>query len=269
MKSATRIIVSKFFLLTLVLTNLSCSHIGMKYTADYQSDLSGPGQVVAEKSYPVRWLAILCGGTFWAYGGACWGYLAYPTDSMITEIKQNALGKLGSQAPDYQLSKESLDPYQWKFFYENARVINGDDYQKIKNQEQQAANNSTRSYAHETKSFDIKSFESNIVSKPSEKELLYSEADDFPMGWPEKWYFESPEYRYWTIVGDIKENQSTAMASSATKIQEILSREFPQKNYKETPNFETTHNHVKKINGKYQSWRIVRVLHRDVTRLTR
>lgn len=269
MKLTFRNVVYQLLLLVTLFISVSCSHIGMKYTGDYHSELSGPGQVVAEKSYPVRWLAILCGGTFWAYGGACWGYLAYPTDSMTSEIKQNALSKLSSQVPDYQIAKETLDPYQWKFFYDNARIINGDEYLKQMNQESQLANSSSTATLQESKGFDVKSFEANIVSKPTEQDLLYSDSDDFPMGWPQKWYFESPDYRYWTIVGDIKENQSTAMASSASKIQELLSKEFPQKNFKEVPPVETTHNHVKKINGKYQSWRIVRALHRDVTRLTR
>lgn len=272
----------KFLVLILFSLNFSCAHVGLKYSGDYQSELSGPGRVVVEKSYPVRWLAVLCGGTFWAFGGMCWGYFVYPTDSMTDEVRQKAITTLSSQVPDFRLSKENLDPYQWKFFYENAQVISGTEYTKLKDQEalqasQAQTNSQTNSQASsrgsqsekEKKNFDLKAFEEGIVSKPSKKELMYSETDSFPMGWPEKWYFESSGYRYWTIVGDIKENQSTAMASSASKVQELLIKEFPQKNYKETPTFETTHNHVKKINGKYQSWRIVRVSHSDVSKLVR
>jgi hypothetical protein len=244
--------------------------VGLKYSGEYRSELSGPGQVNAEKSYPIRWLAILCGGTFWAYGGACWGYLAYPTDSMTAEIKQKALSTLGAQVPDFQISKESLDPNQWKFFYESAQVISGNEYQKLKEKENSPLGPTKQLSAENSNSdFDLSAFEKGIVSKPTQTELLYSSKDQFPSGWPEKWYFESPEYRYWTIVGDIKENQSTAMASSGIKIQEVLSKEFPQRSYKELPKFETTHNHVKKIGDKYQSWRIIRVQHNEVTKLVR
>lgn len=270
--------VVRFLILVLFSLNFSCSHVGLKYSGEYQSELSGPGRVVVEKSYPVRWLAVLCGGTFWAFGGMCWGYFVYPTDSMTEEVRQKAVATLSSQVPDFRLSKENLDPYQWKFLYENAQVISGADYKKLKDQEalqtsQAQSNSQSQSQGSqaekEKKNFDVKAFEESIVSKPSKKELMFSETDSFPMGWPEKWYFESSDYRYWTIVGDIKENQSTAMASSAAKVQELLVKEFPQKDYRETPHFETTHNHVKKINGKYQSWRIVRVSHTDVSKLVR
>lgn len=252
-----------------IAASVSCSHVGLKYTGDYQSELSGPGQIVVEKSYPVRWLAVLCGGTFWAYGGACWGYVLFPTDSMINEVKEKALSSLGAQVPDFKLSEEKLDPYQWKFMYENARLITGINYENLKTQELslgKTIDESSTKLKNDPK-FDIKSFEDSIVTKPKSSDLLYSESDAFPNGWPEQWYFESPQYRYWTIVGDIKDNPSTAMASSAAKIQEVLSKEFPQRNYKAIPPFETTHNHVKKIRGRYQSWRIVRVQHNDVTKM--
>ncbi|MGZ3793780.1 MAG: hypothetical protein ACXVCP_15615 [Bdellovibrio sp.] len=264
-------------LFVLLAFNFACSHVGLKYSGDYQSELSGPGRVVVEKSYPVRWLAVLCGGIFWAFGGMCWGYTVYPTDSMTEEVRQKAMTTLAAQVPDYRLTKETLDPNQWKFMYENAMVISGKDYKELKDQEKtqaqvkedQSKQSQNSLSDKEKKAFDMKVFESSIVSKPSKNEMMYSENDSFPMGWPEKWYFESADYRYWTIVGDLKENQSTAMAASAAKVQELLAREFPQKNYKEVPRFETTHNHVKKIKGKYQSWRIVRVSHDDVSKLAR
>lgn len=266
------------FLLILIAFEIGCSHVSLKYSGDYQSELLGPGRIVMEKSYPVRWLAVLCGGTFWAFGGMCWGYTVYPTDSMTEEVRQKAITALGSQVPDYRLKEESLDHSQWKFMYEHSVVISGQDYKDLVDQEQKHREQLTQNQTHQTQKnvtsnennrFDVKAFESSIVSKPSKNELLYSENDNFPIGWPEKWYFESPDYRYWTIVGDIKENQSTAMASSASKVQELLAKEFPQKNYKEIPRFETTHNHVKKIHGKYQSWRIVRISHGNVTKLLR
>ncbi|MGZ3774252.1 MAG: hypothetical protein ACXVCY_04055 [Pseudobdellovibrionaceae bacterium] len=264
-------------LVTLIFFNISCSHVGLKYTGEYQSDLSGPGRVVVEKSYPVRWLAALCGGTFWAFGGFCWGYTIYPTDSMTEEVRNKAIAALGAQVPDYRLSKENLDPYQWKFMYENVHVVSGIDYKKLTEQEalqekekqKQVAQTAQSQNSKEQNNFDINTFEQSIVTKPSKNDVLFSGNDQFPTGWPEKWYFESPQYRYWTIVGDIKDNQSTAMASSAAKAHEVLLKEFPQKDYKETPHFETTHNYVKKINGKYQSWRIVRVSHGDVSQLVR
>jgi hypothetical protein len=250
---------------------LSCSHVGLKYHAEFESKEKGQGVVVGEKSYSVRWLAMLCGGTFWAYGGACWLYYLYPTDDMTDEIRKTSLNTLASQVPDFKVKKEGLELNQWVFLYDQTQVLTGVDYTKFKQTELATSTGKSDKpdLTPKKDAVDITAFEQSIITKPTKSEILYTEKDGFPNGWPEKWYFETQQYKYWTVVGELKENQSSAMTSSAIKAQEILSKEFPLNSYKAIPKFETTHNQVKKIKGQYQSWRIVRVFHDEVVSLVR
>jgi len=249
---------------------VSCNHVGLKYKAEFESNEKGSGVVLSEKSYPVRWLAVMCGGTFWAYGGACWFYYMYPTDSMTTEIRKSAIDKLASEVPDFKIKKETLEPNQWTFLFEQSQILTGVEYQKFISEESKLASKKTidTQSPQQNVEIDLKDFEQSIVSKPSKNEVFYSDKDGFPNGWPEKWYFETSKFRYWTIVGELKDNQSSAMTSSAIKAQEVLSKEFPRNTYKTLPKFESTHNQIKKIKGQYQSWRIIRVLHEEVAKLT-
>jgi|GEM_PF-606299 len=104
-----------------------------------------------------------------------------------------------------------------------------------------------------------KEFEKTIPKIASNEELaLTNYFDKIPENWPQKIYYETDEFRYWSIPGEIVTDQNEATLSSKNKADIILSKEFPNKPIN-TINYETTHMELLKYNGKYRSWRLVRI----------
>ncbi len=102
-------------------------------------------------------------------------------------------------------------------------------------------------------------FEKTIPKIASDDELaLTNYFDKIPENWPQKIYYETDEFRYWSIPGETVTDQNEATLSSKNKADIILSKEFPDKPLSAI-NYETTHMEMVKYNGKYRSWRLVRV----------
>lgn len=99
-------------------------------------------------------------------------------------------------------------------------------------------------------------FEKTIPKTASDDEIaLINFFDKIPANWPQKHYYETDEYRYWSIPSEILSDQNEAVISSKNKADSILAKEFPTLSIK----YETTHMEVVKYNNKYRSWRLVRV----------
>lgn len=102
-------------------------------------------------------------------------------------------------------------------------------------------------------------FEKTIPKIASDEELaLTNYFDKIPESWPQKIYYETDGYRYWSIPSEVLTDQNEAVLSSKNKADVILSKEFPDKPLSSI-NYETTHMEMVKYNGKYRSWRLVRV----------
>lgn len=111
----------------------------------------------------------------------------------------------------------------------------------------------------------VEEFEKSIVDKPTKKDIIWSDKSEFPMSWPQKWFYETDRYKYWTVVGGRKSNQAEAIQESLKKAEEIIGTEFPRSRYKSPVTFETTHIEVKRVEGLFEGWRIVRVKHSEVS----
>ena len=102
-------------------------------------------------------------------------------------------------------------------------------------------------------------FEKTIPKIASENDIAITNYfDKIPENWPQKHYYETDEFRYWSIPSDILKDQNDAILSSKNKADLILAKEFPNKQVNSIK-FETTHMEVVKYNDKYRSWRLVRV----------
>jgi len=104
-----------------------------------------------------------------------------------------------------------------------------------------------------------KDIENSIPKKSSLKDIrTKNELDQIPSNWPQMYYYETEEYRYWTISGDISNDQTQAVLSSKSKADIIVKSEYSANNM-ETTKYTTTHMELVKFDGKFRSWRIIQI----------
>lgn len=103
-----------------------------------------------------------------------------------------------------------------------------------------------------------KEFEKSIPRKPGKEDRPGEDSlDKIPSSWPQRYYYETDEFRYWTICGEVVQSQSEAVISSKNKADEVFYSEFPQSRYGNL-SYETTHMEINSAGNKYKSWRIIR-----------
>lgn len=111
---------------------------------------------------------------------------------------------------------------------------------------------------------DIKKFEESIPKKATAVELVTQTDDSFPESWPQKWFFETDEFAYWTIKSDPTKTHNQAMETSNKLATELVKREYPRSKYKRDLDFDTTHTEIKKVRGKFVGWRIIRIKQSEI-----
>ncbi len=84
----------KLIILNLLVVLSSCSSIRMKYEATIVDDLFHTAQFEYYKSYDVGSLDTWCLATGIFLGGACWKYLALPTEELSRETAADAHKKI-------------------------------------------------------------------------------------------------------------------------------------------------------------------------------
>jgi hypothetical protein len=239
-----------FFLILFLFS--SCRHLTLSYDAKVKGKKKGVALVEYKKSYRKKELSISCWLTFWIYGGTCWGYALRPWSNDKRKIARDAKREITTafEGDEYEIVDETIDFVSWDKEMSYNRIVFTD-----------------ASSRGNKKDVDPKEFEATISEKPTKKDIVYTEKSTFPSGWPQKWFYETENYKYWTVVGEKKTNPSSAMISSKKKAENIINTEFPLAKYKREIPYETTHNEVKKIEGRYESWRIIRVKQSDIVLL--
>ncbi len=234
---------------------VGCTHATFKYEANLQHENLGNYEFIYSHTYPTEneyW----CGFTAMFYGGSCWSYLSMPNSEQADLLTFNALAELNKQIGDnhYKINRATLSRVNWGHgTTQNTLVALG----PISNQRVSIASNKTKG------SISPEDFEKTIIEKRSKNDLASSGEDNFPKDWPNKWYYETTEYRYWTVVGKSAIDPTEAMKSSKTKADSIISFEFSPAQYKRTMPYETTHNEVTRVDSAYKSWRVIRVKQSD------
>jgi hypothetical protein len=110
-----------------------------------------------------------------------------------------------------------------------------------------------------TQAISPQEFEKTIPRNVTDDELAVTRYfDKIPENWPQKNYYETEDFRYWSIPSDIVNDQNEATISSKNKADMILAKEFPAKSLGEI-HYETTHMEMINHNNKYRSWRLVRI----------
>jgi len=95
-------------------------------------------------------------------------------------------------------------------------------------------------------------------NSPHDEKYSENKLDQIPPNWPQRYYYEIGDYRYWTICGETQNSQSDAVISAKKKADEIFNAEFPKSKYGDL-SYETTHMEINSIGNRYKSWRIIRV----------
>lgn len=65
-----------------------CTSMTLKYEADLETNGKMQGTVYATRTVDTTGHAVVCGVTFWIYGGWCWSYLFMPIPSQERELTQ-------------------------------------------------------------------------------------------------------------------------------------------------------------------------------------
>lgn len=112
-----------------------------------------------------------------------------------------------------------------------------------------------KSWDAEDKRQDLAFVGSPMRSVASEPQEPISKRD-FPDGWPEQWYYERDGYRYWTIVGDRSPTSTDSIVSSKKRADEVMKAEGISQ-------YDTTANELRNVDGKVESWRIIRVIQKQ------
>lgn len=110
----------------------------------------------------------------------------------------------------------------------------------------------------------VEEFEKSIVAKPAASEIKKDLTRGIPSSWPQKWFYETETYKYWTVKGERQSDQALAHSDSIEKASKIIESEFPQDRYSRKMPFETTHMEVRRVEGQFESWRIIRVKQYDI-----
>ena len=212
----------------------------LDYRASVQKENTEVAQFEFRKSYDTSGLAWGCGLTFWFYGGICWGYVAKPFASDQAMIRNDVRMELAAlNIGGYEILQESIRRINW-------------------NSELTQRNISFTATAKPT--ITPEDFEKTIIEKPRAG-APSAKKSEFPSGWPEKWFYETQDYKYWTIVGDRAANSTDAMMNSKKKADQVIATEFPGA---KVIQYETTHNDIKSVDGRFESWRIIRVRQSDI-----
>jgi len=224
-------------------------------TVNYEANLvaqgKGTGKYSAVRSVPNKML-IPCVLTGIFYGGACWANLMMPTNEqridLFNQMRADLDARLGDGA--YEIVSENMYRASWSATPASERL---EFFQGAPN----GMNGNIVDIAPEK-------FEASIPDRGlPDNAGLSSSIDRIPANWPQKYYYETDEYRYWTISGELKNNQTEALISSKKKAAEVIETEFPSTKYKPIK-FETTHIEVVKASSRFQGWRIIRVRHEGV-----
>ncbi len=88
---------------------ISCSTISMQYKTDFKSKNGKEGQFLYKKSYKIGNLKTWCIITGLFYGGACWGYLFYPSSTHKKLITTDANIKLAEQLGTSKISYNNTE----------------------------------------------------------------------------------------------------------------------------------------------------------------
>ncbi len=232
---------------------VGCSHATFQYEANLRHDTLGDYEFVYSNTYATD-NEMWCGFTAVLYGGACWSYLAMPNSEQTELLTFNALSELKKQIGDnsYQIIRSRVSRINWGHgTFENNLTALG------------PVSNKPELSNKKSGGISPEDFEKTIIVKRSKKDIISSGQNDFPKDWPNKWYYETKQYRYWTVVGKSAIDPTEAMQSSKMKADSIIAFEFNPSQYKRTMPYETTHNEVTKIGSLYKSWRIIRVKQSD------
>jgi hypothetical protein len=238
---------------------VGCTHATFKYEASIQHDSLGDYEFIYSHTYPTDneyW----CGFTAMFYGGACWSYLSMPNNEQADLLVINATSELNKQIGDnrYKTTRSKVSRVNWGHgIIQNNLIALG----PVSNQHRSVASYKTKG------DISPEDFEKTIIEKRSKKDLTSSGENNFPKDWPNKWYYETKEYRYWTVVGKSAIDPTEAMKSSKNKADSIISFEFNPSQYKRTMPYQTTHNEVAIMGSAYKSWRIIRVKQSDAIML--
>ncbi len=237
-------------LMTLYVT--SCSTMTVNYEANLEVNSKGAGKFSAIRTVPNKmYIPCIITGIF--YGGACWANLLMPTNQqrmdLFDQMRSALDNRLGSGT--YNIVSEKMYRSSW------SATLSSEKLEFF----QGATNNK---YGNRVNIAPDK-FEASIPDRPSSNDNneLSRPLDRIPESWPQMYYYETDEYRYWTISGDLKNKQTEALISSQKKAVEVIETEFPPNMYKPVK-FETTHIEVVKVKNRFQGWRIIRVRHEDI-----
>lgn len=123
----------------LLLTLSACSHVRLKYEAQVsarhpESKIEQKSEYVYYKSFEVGALnQFACGLTAVVWGGWCWSYLGYPTESMIEDLKFAAEDdlhhKLGKhhQVEEMKVERHGFDEDGDLSYF----IVDGKEYKKL------------------------------------------------------------------------------------------------------------------------------------------
>ena len=232
---------------------LGCSHMTVTYRAKVEADNKESAQFELRKTYDSSAMAWTCGLTAIFYGGACWFYLIKPTGGDRAMIRDEARLTLDSMnLGRFEIVEETFSRPRWskEETHKNIVFLRGDRGAETASVPQP-----------ERRSVTPEEFEKTIVEKP--RAGAPARKSEFPSGWPEKWFYETQDYKYWTIVGEKANNSPDAMINSKRKADQVIASEFPNAG---NVRYETTHNEIKNVDGRFESWRIIRVRHADVAK---
>jgi hypothetical protein len=223
----------------------------LNYQAQVETEKKGLADFTYTRSYDTSGLAATCWLTFWIYGGTCWGYLFRPTNGDQDEFRSDAESELATQIQGrYEIRMAQVVRTNWS----------SESTSHTLNFERAIATKAERTDAPAPTS--VEEFEKSIPEKITREERAKSSDPGFPPGWPEKWFYETEGYKYWTIVGEKARTAAESMILSKKKADQVISAEFPK--LMNSLKYETTHNEVKRIDGKFESWRVIRVRQRDL-----
>lgn len=243
-----------------VLVN-QCTHVALNYDADVITADQQRATYRFSSSYPTN-LGLLCGVTFWFYGGLCWSFLLMPFDNHRALTEQDARRDLAQRfgAGGYQVQNSRVTMAGWQARPQEGRVYG---LQAAEHTPPPSVHASAPRRQAPSRELSPEEFEANIPRRKSKAEILYTATDDFPESWPRKWYYQTGEFKYWTIVGDPNSDPTESIANSKEKADKLMATEFPSQRFGTVP-YETTHQEVKRFQNLYKSWRIVRVAKKDI-----
>lgn len=108
----------------------ACSTVRYSYEADIEIKKSEEYEYTFEKNYETTLDSVLCGLSFWFYGGWCWMYLGKPTSDDMDMVSRDAEKKIRQLMKrkelgkyDFEIMGSRIKRVSWGWDEKDAEVI--------------------------------------------------------------------------------------------------------------------------------------------------